>query len=184
MPRERCSGGNGLRVELVAPLDRRGEVSRGEQTGARCERVDEQPLRRGADEREQRPQRAGERRDRVVGAEETASGRGRRCVRQHRLLERGERTGLDDVGRDGAAEPGEDQRRQPAGEREYGAGERHHEEQQPVAAAAADAGRRSADQQRDERRCPRAGRRARARPERRRGRGLASVTPMSTDPSP
>ena len=38
----------------------------------RCggERVDEQPLRRGADEREQRPERAGERRDRVVGAEE------------------------------------------------------------------------------------------------------------------
>ena len=39
-------------------------------------------------------------------------------VREHRLLERGEWPRFDDVGGDGAAEPGDDQRRQPAGEGE------------------------------------------------------------------
>ena len=72
-------------------------------------------------------------------------------VRQHRLLERRERARLDDVGRDGAGEPGEDQRRQPAGEREHGARERHPDEQQPVAAAPADAVAVAGDQHRDER---------------------------------
>ena len=73
------------------------------------------------------------------------------CVGEHRLLERGERPRLDDVGGDGAGEAGEDQRRQPAGEREHGAGQRHHDQEEPVAAAAPDAVAVTGDQHRDDR---------------------------------
>jgi hypothetical protein len=75
------------------------------------ERVDEQPLGRAADERDKRPERAGERRDRVVGAEQLRSVLDGGCVREHRLLERRERSRFDDLGRDGAGESGEDQHR-------------------------------------------------------------------------
>jgi hypothetical protein len=72
-------------------------------------------------------------------------------VGEHRLFERGERPGLDDVGRDGAGQGGEDQRRQPTRERKDTAGEGHHDEQEPVAASAANAVAVAGDQHRDER---------------------------------
>jgi hypothetical protein len=95
----------------MSELDRRGELRGRDQSCGGGERVGEQPLGRSTDERDQGAERAGQGGDRVVGTEEARwvvlSGR----VREHRLLERGERPRLDDLGRDGAGEPGEDQRR-------------------------------------------------------------------------
>jgi hypothetical protein len=72
-------------------------------------------------------------------------------VGEHRLLERGERPRLDDVGGDGAGQTGEDERRQPGGQGEGGARERHDDEQQPVAAAAPEPVAVTGDQHGDER---------------------------------
>jgi hypothetical protein len=92
--------GQRLRFELLTPLDRGRKPGGREQSRCCGERVGEQPPRRRADECDQRAERAGEGRDRVVRAEEAgglAAGMG-----QHRLLERGERPRFDDIGRDGA----------------------------------------------------------------------------------
>jgi len=72
-------------------------------------------------------------------------------VREHRLLEGRERTRLDHIGRDGAGDAGKDQGRQPASEREDGAGECHHDEQQPVPAATPEAVAVACNQHGDER---------------------------------
>ncbi len=69
---------------------------------------------------------------------------------EHRLFERGERPRLDDIGRDGAGQRGEDQRRQPAGQREHRSGAGHHNEEQAVAAAPPDSVAVAREQQRDE----------------------------------
>jgi hypothetical protein len=70
-------------------------------------------------------------------------------VRKHGLLKRGERSRLDDVGRDGAAERGDQQRRERAGEREHAACGGHENEQEPVAAASPDTVAVASDQYRD-----------------------------------
>src|SRR6266849_2990867 len=57
---------------------------------------------------------------RSTAGESLAAGMG-----EHRLLERGERPRLDDVGRDRAGQAGENQWRQPPREREDGAGGCH-----------------------------------------------------------
>ena len=138
IPRERCSGGRGSGVSSYptsTPSERR---SNHDEPGTGGERIAEQPFGRRPDDRKQRAGGARERRDRVVGAEE-----GRRIaslggVREHRLLERGEGAGLDDVGGDRPGQRGGDQRGQPAGQREDRACDSHRDEQDPVAAAAAD----------------------------------------------
>src|SRR5918995_1127030 len=126
-------------------------MSGDEQSDAGGERVGEQPLGRAADERDQGAERAGQGRDRVVGAEELRPLLDGGGVREHRLLERGEGPGLDDLGRDGPAETGEDERRQPTGQREDAAGNRHGHEEQAVAVAPSDAVAVARDEDRDER---------------------------------
>ena len=137
-------------VELTAELDRWRETHGRGDPGRGGDRVGEEPAGRAAGERDQRPERAGERGDGVVEAEQAggvAAG-----VRQHRLLERGEWSGLDDVGRDSAGQRGHGQRGQPARESKHGSCDRHQYEQQQVGAAPADAVAVAGDQQRDERR--------------------------------
>ena len=70
---------------------------------------------------------------------------------EHRLLERCERPRLDDVGGDGAGQSRGDQRRQPAREREHGAGDGHRDEEKAVRAAAAEAVAVTGEQDGDER---------------------------------
>jgi hypothetical protein len=67
------------------------------------------------------------------------------------LLEGGEWSRLDDVGRDGSGQAGDDQRRQRTGQREDGARERHDDKQQAVAAAPPKAVAVASDQHGDER---------------------------------
>jgi hypothetical protein len=54
---------------------------------------------------------------------------------EHRLLERRERAGLDDVGGDRAGERDEDEGGQPPGECKDRAGDRHEDEEQSITAA-------------------------------------------------
>jgi hypothetical protein len=138
-------------VELVAALDRRGESSGREQPGGGGGRVGEQPLGRGADERGQGAERAGERGHRVIGAKEAGRVVLAGGMREHRLLERGERSRFDDVGGHRAGQSGDDQRGQPFGEREDGAGDRHRDQQQSVAAPAPNAVTVAGEQHGDER---------------------------------
>ena len=70
MPRERCSGGRGSGVSSWPTSTAAERSADGDEPGRGGDRVEQQPLRRGTDERDQRARRAGERGDRVVGAEE------------------------------------------------------------------------------------------------------------------
>ncbi len=137
--------------QVVSDLDAVREPANRDEPRAGGERVAEEPLRRRPDEREQGAARAGERGDRVVRAEERRRVAALGGVGQHRLLERRERAGLDDVRGNGAGQRCGDERGQPPGQREDGAGDRHRYEQDPVAAAAADAVAVPREQNGDER---------------------------------
>jgi len=133
------------RAALTGPRRRRLDVS-GQAHGERkCQCrgdwVDEQPvLRRGGAKQRwqgggQRSQRPGQRRDGVVRPEQSGRLTGSGGLGQHRLFQRGERAGLDDVGGDGASKRRKQQQRQALGERECGAGDAHHDQEDAVGGA-------------------------------------------------
>jgi hypothetical protein len=140
-----------LGCELVASLDRRGQVVDGDEPGSRGDRVKQQPLWGGADKGDQGACRACESGDRVVGAEEACRVPSLGGVWEHRLLERRERSRFDDVRRERPGQRGGDQRRQPAGDSEDGAGARHQDEQDSVGAASPEAVAVTREQHRSER---------------------------------
>ena len=72
-------------------------------------------------------------------------------VREHRLLERGERPRLDDLRRERARERDEDEQPDGAGESEDRAGEAHHDEEPDVPAAPSDPVAGTGDRERDDR---------------------------------
>ena len=105
-------------------------------------------MRRGADDRDERSDRASERRDGVVRAEDPGRIRGR--VREHRLLERREWPGLDDVGRDRARQSGKHECRRPARQREGCPGGCHPDQEQAIAATPPNAVAIPGEQDRDD----------------------------------
>jgi len=130
--------------ELEAGVHGRREAGRHDERECGGDRVGEQPaLRAGVEQRrparDECAERPGEGCDRARGSEEARRRAIARGVGEHRLLERGERARVEDVGRQRARQCGEQEQRQRAGERERCPRQRHQHEQRDVRAPAPDA---------------------------------------------
>src|ERR687887_254740 len=136
IPRERCRGGNAS-ASSSSPRSTAGErLAAATSPAAAASRYASSQRGEEPKSASNAAERAGKRGDGVVGAEQArdvAAG-----VGEHRLLERGERSRLDHVGRDGAGQGGDEQRWQRARQREDGSGGAHNDEQDSVAAAPPD----------------------------------------------